>query len=106
MTAAKRSQERYRKFIRGLKDDNFTIVGYARKSPNDISNKMTDCLRNRSLTERVYVSPRSLASSKISSRDMPEPVLLKKLELDDCPGSMQIIQHLRREYDWRTIHNR
>ncbi|KAI9484296.1 hypothetical protein BDB00DRAFT_775155 [Zychaea mexicana] len=60
-------QDRYISFIQGLKKDNFTIIGYAYKSPNDLTNdalntllnKMIHCLRSRSLVDQVYISPKS-----------------------------------------------
>lgn len=83
-------------FINGLKKDDFSIIGYVRKSPGaeacdnivGLLNRMMSCVRDRSLADKVYASPRALANSLLSSRDLPEPTeLLAKL--DDCAGTIQ-----------------
>lgn len=91
-------QKRYECYINKLKTDGFEIIGYARKSPGELSNdereanlqNMIDCLRERSLAELTYVSPQCLAGSPIDSRDMPNAAEeLEKMELNYCAGSTQ-----------------
>ena len=91
-------QGRFERFIKGLKMDGFEVLGYARKSPHNLSSEalktnlqnMIDCLRHRSLVESVYVSPNSLAKSLISSRDMSNTdEKLTQMEPDHCAGSTQ-----------------
>lgn len=90
-------QARYLTFIKGLKDDGFKVVGYARKSPQEGDNPnletnlndMIACLRRRSMVDMVYVSPRSKANSTIASRDDPQIIDIEKLQLDDCAGDTQ-----------------
>lgn len=74
----------------------FEVLGYARKSPSNTSNKglqtvlqnMINCLICCSLAELVYVSPKSLAKSPIASRDMGNTnEKLLKMELDNCAGN-------------------
>ncbi|KAI8877391.1 hypothetical protein K501DRAFT_326548 [Backusella circina FSU 941] len=86
-------QKSYECYIDKLKTDDFEIIGYARKSPGELSNdereanlqNMINCLRERSLAELIYVSPQCLADC-----DMPNVVEeLEKMELNYCAGSTQ-----------------
>ncbi|KAG2227196.1 hypothetical protein INT45_008440 [Circinella minor] len=63
---------------RGLKMDGFDVIGYARKSPTEISDdelkeiikNMISCLQSRSQVTDVYVSPSSRSKSPIAASDM------------------------------------
>ncbi|KAG2219380.1 hypothetical protein INT45_006088 [Circinella minor] len=71
-------QYRYEEYIKGLKMDGFDVIGYARKSPTEISDdelkeiikNMISCLQSRSQVTDVYVSPSSRSKSPIAARDM------------------------------------
>lgn len=89
---------RYERFIKGLEIDGFEVLGYARKSPHNLSiqalknnlQNMVDYLRNRSLVDSVHVSPKSTANSVILSRDMSNTgEELTKMNLDHCADSTQ-----------------
>jgi hypothetical protein len=88
--------ERYQMFINGLKKDDFSIIGYVRKSPGaeacdnivGLLNRMMSCLKDRSLVEKVYASPKALASSLLSYRDIVEPTALLS-KLHGCAGTLK-----------------
>jgi hypothetical protein len=91
---------RYQDYINSLKNQRCTIVGYARKSPGyedetkriEVLNRMVQCLRGRSLSEKVFVSPSCLAADTLTSRDLNEQAnLLDKLTGVD--GSTQGITY-------------
>lgn len=70
-------QARFERFIKRLKMDGFEVLGYARKSPHDLSNEalkknlqnMITCLRSRSwsnlFTSRQKVLPRARLSHEV-----------------------------------------
>ncbi|KAI8991073.1 hypothetical protein BDF20DRAFT_20949 [Mycotypha africana] len=63
----------YQSHIKNLKKEMFSIVGYVRKSPGSenestrikLLQRMVDCLINRSLVEKVFVSCRCSASEQL-----------------------------------------
>ncbi|ORE00709.1 hypothetical protein BCV72DRAFT_107437 [Rhizopus microsporus var. microsporus] len=67
----------YKEHIKKLKGDDFTVIGYARKSPgpeNDevrirLLQAMVDRLYERSLVQTVFVSPCCKASDSMEARD-------------------------------------
>ncbi|EIE92218.1 hypothetical protein RO3G_17025 [Rhizopus delemar RA 99-880] len=67
----------YQKHIRNLKEEGYSIIGYARKSKGKeeeearlrLLQKMIDSLKNRSLVDQVFISICSGALSPIPSRD-------------------------------------
>lgn len=80
---------RYQAFIQSLKGHGYTVLGYARKSPSaegkekrtELLDKTVRCLKNRSLVEKVFVSPWCSAGDPLASRDLTGiGALIKNLE--------------------------
>ncbi|KAI8087171.1 hypothetical protein BDF21DRAFT_335868 [Thamnidium elegans] len=87
---------RYQMYIKSLKEQNFTVVGYARKSPgsenkenrNILLNRMVKCLKERSLCDIIFASTYSSAAEILTSRDMNEVVNIRN-GLNDVDGNTQ-----------------
>ncbi|KAG1039354.1 hypothetical protein G6F43_012519 [Rhizopus delemar] len=70
----------YQKHIKRLKEQRFSIIGYARKSPGneeektriELLQKTVNCLSNRSLVDKVFVSFCCSASDPLASRDLKD----------------------------------
>ncbi|KAI8977281.1 hypothetical protein BDF20DRAFT_873977 [Mycotypha africana] len=86
----------YQLFIETLKKERYQIVGYARKSKtkgNDESRihllqQMGRRLKERSLVDKIFVSPLSNANDEIIERDLKKSYLLKQLDVDgDTQGT-------------------
>ncbi|CAO3626032.1 unnamed protein product [Mucor hiemalis] len=77
--------EEYQQHIKSLKKEGYNIIGYARKSKGKETEEtrvkllklMCDCLKNRSLVDRVFVSYSCNASDPLSSRAKNQKVVLK-----------------------------
>lgn len=84
----------YQNFIKKLKEEGHTIIGYIRKSPGKepddrrrkLLNSMSSNLKERSLVDVVFASPCSQASDPMESRDLKEHPLLNQI---DAAGSTQ-----------------
>ena len=86
----------YQLFVKNLKEEKYNIIGYARKSrtnENDESRvrllqQMTRRLKERSLVDKVFVSPRANANDLMVERDSTKDEdLLKQLNVDgDAQG--------------------
>ncbi|KAF7722064.1 hypothetical protein EC973_003746 [Apophysomyces ossiformis] len=86
----------YQLFVQNLKDEGYNIVGYARKSrknENDESRirllqQMAMRLKERSLVDKIFVSPRANANELMVERDLTKNEdLLKQLSVDgDAQG--------------------
>jgi hypothetical protein len=70
-----------------LKKNGYTIIGYARKSPGEEENRITNLedmvkvLKERSLVDKCYVSPMCKASDELAARDLKDKSnLVKKTE--------------------------
>lgn len=71
--------------IKSLKKDGHHIIGYARKSkgkePEETRVKllrlMSDCLRSRSLVDRIFVSYSCNANDPLNSRDQNQKIVLE-----------------------------
>ncbi|KAI8977587.1 hypothetical protein BDF20DRAFT_821279 [Mycotypha africana] len=69
---------KYHNQINSLKSKDYVIVGYARKSPGqedrqkriNILNRMVQCLVERSMCDKIFVSSSCLASDSLASRDI------------------------------------
>ncbi|KAI7857943.1 hypothetical protein BDC45DRAFT_499716 [Circinella umbellata] len=67
---------RHHAYINQLKKDGYHIIGYCRKSKTPSSNRaallqrMVNILRERSLVEKVFVSPCSNVKQAFSKRDL------------------------------------
>ncbi|KAG0960160.1 hypothetical protein G6F31_010933 [Rhizopus arrhizus] len=81
----------YQLFVKNLKEEKYNIIGYARKSrtnENDESRvrllqQMTRRLKERSLVDKVFVSPRANANDLMVERDLTKDEdLLKQLNVD------------------------
>ncbi|KAG1140683.1 hypothetical protein G6F37_012940 [Rhizopus arrhizus] len=81
----------YQLFVQNLKKERYNIVGYARKSrtnENDESRirllqQMTRRLKERSLVDKIFVSPRANANELMVERDLiKNEDLLKQLNVD------------------------
>lgn len=94
----------YQLFIQNLKKERYNIVGYARKSrtnENDESRirllqQMASRLKERSLVDKIFVSPRANANELIVERDLiKNEDLLKQLNVDgDAQGKKKSSMHL------------
>ncbi|KAI7898915.1 uncharacterized protein BX663DRAFT_564386 [Cokeromyces recurvatus] len=68
---------KYQAYVKNLKQNHFTVVGYARKSPSeerqdvrvDLLQKMVDKLYDTLLVDKVFVTTSSRANDTITSRD-------------------------------------
>jgi hypothetical protein len=86
----------YHKFINKIKDHH--IIGYARKSEGKEDDEthirplqdMVNRLRERNLTDSIYVSFHSSASEIISSRDMSEESKISQKRLEDVAGNTKV----------------
>lgn len=84
----------YQNFIKKLKEEGHTIIGYMRKPPGKepddrrrkLLNSMSSNLKERSLVDVVFASPCSQASDPMESRDLKEHPLLNQI---DAAGSTQ-----------------
>ncbi|KAI9473520.1 MAG: hypothetical protein EXX96DRAFT_463841, partial [Benjaminiella poitrasii] len=81
----------YQLFVQNLKKEEYNIVGYARKSrtnENDESRvrllqQMARRLKERSLVDKIFVSPRANANELMVERDLTKNEdLLKELNVD------------------------
>lgn len=80
---------KYRVYIQKLKNENFIIVGYVRKSPGEepienrvrLLNNMVSKLKDRSLIDIVFASPSCKASDPITHRDVVRDTNLNKLDV-------------------------
>lgn len=94
----------YQLFVQNLKKESYNIVGYARKSrtnENDESRirllqQMTRRLKERSLVDKIFVSPRANANELMMDRDLlKNEDLLKQLNVDgDAQGKKKSSMHL------------
>ncbi|CDS13306.1 hypothetical protein LRAMOSA05484 [Lichtheimia ramosa] len=78
-------------FVQDLKKEGYSIVGYARKSRKDESDEsrtrllqqMAKRLKQRSLVDKIFVSPRANANEFMAERDLiKNQDLLRKLDVD------------------------
>lgn len=86
----------YQMFVQDLKKEGYSIVGYARKSRKDESDEsrtrllqqMAKRLKQRSLVDKIFVSPRANANEFMAERDLiKNQDLLRKLDVDgDAQG--------------------
>lgn len=86
----------YQLFVENLKKERYNIVGYARKSRNNESDEsrirllqqMAKRLKERSLVDRIFVSPRANANELMVERDLiKNEDFLKQLNVDgDAQG--------------------
>lgn len=86
----------YQLFVQNLKKERYTIVGYARKSrttENDESRirllqQMARRLKERSLVDKIFVSPRANTNELMVERDLiKNEDLLKQMNVDaDAQG--------------------
>lgn len=80
-------------YINQLKNDGYHVVGYCRKSKTHSSNRatllkrMVDILRQRSLVEKIFVSPSSSVKESFYKRDFNDQDNLS--ELDKVNGNTQ-----------------
>ncbi|KAI7861400.1 hypothetical protein BDF14DRAFT_373284 [Spinellus fusiger] len=78
----------YQRYIGSLYEEGYQVVGYARKSIGNEDNNtrirllqtMVERLMKRSLVNKMFVSPCSSLSERISMRDMKESEIINKLE--------------------------
>lgn len=78
--------DEYQTYIKSLKKDSHSIIGYARRSRGKESQEtiikllqlMSNCLKERSLVDCVFVSYSSNAGDKILARDKKQGVGLEK----------------------------
>ncbi|ORE02475.1 hypothetical protein BCV72DRAFT_215191, partial [Rhizopus microsporus var. microsporus] len=67
---------RHHTYIKQLKDDGYEIIGYCRKSKKACDNRalllerMINILYQRSLVQKVFVSPSSSVKQALSKRDL------------------------------------
>ena len=79
---------RYQGYIENLQKEGYQVVGYARKSVGNedddtrmrLLQTMVDRLAKRSLVNRIFVSPCSSLSEKLSMRDLKEPGIINRIE--------------------------
>ncbi|ORX52439.1 hypothetical protein DM01DRAFT_1323617 [Hesseltinella vesiculosa] len=79
---------RYQEYIGNLHKEGFQVIGYARKSIGKededtrirLLQNMVERLAKRSLVKKVFVSPSSSASEKISARDTNEVGIARRLK--------------------------
>lgn len=80
----------YQQSLKSLQNEDFEIVGYARKSPNTsntdtrirLLQSMTNNLRSRSSATRVYVSACSQSSTPFIQRDIKKDEIYRALNKD------------------------
>jgi hypothetical protein len=76
-----------------LKDDGYEVIGYCRKSKKASNNRalllqrMINILYERSLTQKVFVSPSSSVKQALSKRDLADQDILSSL--DQIHGNTQ-----------------
>jgi hypothetical protein len=79
-----------------LKEQRFSIIGYARKAPGneeektriELLQKMMNCLNNKSLVDKVFVSSCCSTSDPLASRDLEDnPQILD--EISNATGNTQ-----------------
>lgn len=83
--------EEYQEYIKSLKKEGYSVIGYARKSKGKetedtrikLLQLMCNCLRNRSLVDCVFVSYSCNASDTLHSRDKSQE---KELEDGNTQG--------------------
>ncbi|KAG0175723.1 hypothetical protein DFQ28_003203 [Apophysomyces sp. BC1034] len=86
---------KYQEQLKQMKKNNDSIIGYCRKSCTSeddearvrLLQSMANKLKARSLVDRVYVSPYSMANGKIRSRDFSRDYDLSGME--DITGTTQ-----------------
>jgi hypothetical protein len=86
---------KYQQYIEELKKENYFIVGYIRKSKQEIDvdnlihllQLMVDRLQQRSLVDKVFVSVNCNSNEPLVQRDINTNSMIKKLEHVD--GDMQ-----------------
>lgn len=96
-------------YINQLKNDGYHVVGYCRKSKTQSSNRatllqrMVDILRQRSLVEKLFVSPSSSVKESFSKRDFNDQDILS--ELDKVNGNTQgkKLNIIRPTTFWKSI---
>lgn len=79
---------KYQRHIKKMKQDGFSVIGYCRKSCTNDDNgtrvrllqTMVDRLQEKSLVDRVFVSPFSSADEEINSRDTQDNFAMNQLE--------------------------
>ncbi|KAG1039105.1 hypothetical protein G6F43_012577 [Rhizopus delemar] len=86
---------RYQTYIQSLRDEGYTIVGYARKLPTDdgyekrvsLLQAMCENLKERSLVDFTFVSFCSKANDRFSARDNKQDA--EELSKINCTGNTQ-----------------
>lgn len=83
---------KYQESLKNLKKNGYEIIGYARKSPTGedvirrtrLLKSMVSNLKERSFAIKIFVSPCSLASSPLVSRDLQgnSQVIVDELSVD------------------------